>query len=65
MAKKRQKIDWAKIPIRVVEEGDANSKNPYAVLSSEERMAHLKELCENIFLRMSSGSGSEKRKNRR
>ena len=59
---KRQKIDWGNIPITVIGEGTPNSKNPYAVLSPEERMAHLKELCENIYLRMSEKSRSEDRK---
>ena len=53
MAKKRQKINWDNIPVTVIEgEGAPNLKNPYALLLPEERMAHLKHLCENIYLRM-------------
>ena len=55
---KRQKIDWDNIPVTVIDEGTPNSKNPYAVLSQEERMIHLKELCETIYLRMGAKSGS-------
>lgn len=62
---KRQKIDWDNIPVTVTEEGSPNSKNPCAQLSAEERMAHLKGICENIYLRMSEKSGSGKRKNKR
>lgn len=62
---KRRKIDWDNIPITVIEEGSPNPQNPYAQLSPEERMEHLKELCQTIYLRMleklnmSSISGSE------
>lgn len=56
---KRQKIDWDNIPITVIEEGSTNPQNPYSQLSSEERITHLKELCQNIYLRMGSKSGSE------
>lgn len=55
---KRQKIDWENIPITVIEEGSTNPQNPYSQLSPEERMTHLKGLCENIYLRMSEKSGS-------
>ena len=64
---KRQKIDWDNIPVTVIEEGSPNLQNPYAQLSPEERMDHLKELCQNIYLRMlekpnlNNVSGSEDR----
>ena len=62
---KRRKIDWDNIPVTVIEEGPPNPRNPYAQLSPEERMDHLKNLCQTIYLRtlekpnMSSASGSE------
>ena len=62
---KRQKIDWDNIPVTVIEEGSPNPQNPYAQLSPEERMDHLKKLCQTIYLRtlekpnMSSISGSK------
>ena len=59
---KRQKIDWDNIPISVIEEGSPNSQNPYSQLSPEERITHLKELCQNIYLRMNEKSGSGDRK---
>ena len=60
---KRQKIDWDNIPITVIEgEGSPNPQNPYAVLSPEERTANLKELCQNIYLRMSEKSGNGDKK---
>ena len=59
-AKKRKKIS-----IRTIKEGDPNPQNPCAQLSPEERMNHLKELCQSIYLRMSENSGIGKRKNRR
>ena len=55
---KRQKIDWENIPITVIDEGSKNPQNPFSQLSSEERTANLKELCQNIYLRMSEKSGS-------
>ena len=48
---KRQKIDWDNIPITVIEEGSPNPQNSYAQLSPEERMDHLKELCQTIYMR--------------
>ena len=62
MEKKRKKIDWENIPIRVIGEGSPNRQNPYSQLSPEERTANLKELCQNIYLRMSEKSRSEDRK---
>ena len=56
---KRQKIDWENIPITVIEEGSTNPQNPFSQLSPEERTANLQELCQNIYLRMSGGTGSE------
>ena len=58
---KRQKIDWDNIPVTVIEEGSPNFQNPYSQLSAEERMAHLKGICENIYLRMSENSGIDKK----
>ena len=48
---KRRKIDWDNIPVTITEEGLPNPQNPYAQLSPEERMNHLKELCQTIYLR--------------
>ena len=48
---KRQKIDWDNIPVTVIEEGSPNLQNSYAQLFPEERMAHLRELFQNIYLR--------------
>ena len=48
---KRQKIDWDNIPITVIDEGSPNPQNPYALLSPEERIDHLKELCQTIYMR--------------
>ena len=48
---KRQKIDWDNIPVTVMEEGSPNPENPYAELFPEERTAHLRELCQTIYLR--------------
>ena len=45
---KRQKIDWDNIPVTVIEEG---SPNPQNQLSPGERMDHLKELCQTIYMR--------------
>ena len=59
MEKKRKKIDWENIPIRVIGEGSPNFQNPYSQLSPEERTANLKELCQTIYMRMSGGTGSE------
>ena len=64
---KRQKIDWDNIPVTVIEEGSPNLQNPYAQLSPEERTTHLRELCQNIYLRrlekptLNNVSGSEDR----
>ena len=53
----KQKIDWDNIPVTVIDgEGSPNPQNPYAPLSQKERITHLKELCENIYLRMSEKS---------
>ena len=48
---KRQKIDWDNIPVTVIEEGPPNPQNPYAQLSPEDRMDHLREICQNIYMR--------------
>ena len=48
---KGQKNDCDNIPITVIEEGSPNRQNPYAQLSSEERMDYLKELCQTIYTR--------------
>ena len=47
----KRKIDWDNIPVTVIEEGSPNLQNPYAQLSPEERMDHLKELCQTIYMR--------------
>ena len=47
-----QPIDWESIPITLIPEGEPNPQNPYALLTEEERMQQLRELCQRIYLRM-------------